>query len=112
MPAQLIHFEIPARDVQKASAFYGALLGWSFDADPGFPDYCLARDTQPQAAVSGGEGGTPTIYLGAEDLDAALAEVTRLGGAHEPPEEIPGVGRYAHCRDDQDTSFSLYQPAA
>jgi predicted enzyme related to lactoylglutathione lyase len=111
MATQLVHFEIPARDTGRARKFYGELLGWSFDSADGI-DYHLVRDTTPPGALTAADGAGPAIYFGVEDLDAALAVLATLGGSHEPPQEIPGVGRYAACRDDQGTAFSLYQPAA
>ena len=46
-----------------------------------------------------------------EDIDASTAKVTQLGGTAPDPQEIPGVGQMAVCRDDQGTTFGLYEPA-
>ena len=91
MTTQLVYFEMPAKDTGRARTFYGELLGWSFDSSDGI-DYHLVRDTTPPAALSAGDGADPTIYFGVEDLDASLAAVGALGGSHEQPQEIPGVG--------------------
>jgi uncharacterized protein len=111
MTGQLVYFEIPAADTARARAFYAELLGWSYDGWDGM-DYHLVRDASPQGAIAAGGAATPTVYFGVEDIDASLADLTRLGGSHEDVQEIPGVGRYAHCRDNQGGAFALYQPAA
>jgi predicted enzyme related to lactoylglutathione lyase len=61
----------------------------------------------------GVHGGDPTwggfVYFGVPDLDAAIAEVNRLGGAAEIPTDEPGFGRFCTCRDPQGLRFGLHQ---
>ncbi len=111
MASQLVWFELPVADVDRAQAFYGELLEWRFEPFGG-PDYQMVREAQPGGALTAGEPGSATVYFASENLDAALQRVRELGGHADEPLDIPGVGRMAHCRDDQGTRFSLYQPAA
>jgi uncharacterized protein len=40
----------------------------------------------------------------------SIKRVHELGGTSEEVQSVPGVGRITHCRDDQGTPFSLYEP--
>ena len=40
MPGKVVHFEIPAKDVKRASAFYKAVFDWWIMAMPGV-DYTM-----------------------------------------------------------------------
>ena len=31
MPGEMVHFDIPVNDVDKAIDFYGYVMGWEFD---------------------------------------------------------------------------------
>ena len=55
-------------------------------------------------------GAKPTWlpYFGVDDIDAAFAEATAVGGhVFVPPTDIPGVGRFALLADPQGASFYL-----
>ena len=39
MKHMIVHFEIPADDVERAQAFYTQLFGWQFSNPPGYDDY-------------------------------------------------------------------------
>ena len=39
MPHQVVHFEIPADDIDRAREFYNGVFGWETTEAPGFPDY-------------------------------------------------------------------------
>lgn len=39
---KVVHFEIPADDVERAKKFYGSIFGWEADDVPGM-DYTMVR---------------------------------------------------------------------
>jgi predicted enzyme related to lactoylglutathione lyase len=39
---KVVHFEIPADDVERAKGFYGSIFGWQLDDVPGL-DYTIVR---------------------------------------------------------------------
>jgi hypothetical protein len=49
------------------------------------------------------------VYFGVPDLEVAIADVNRLGGAAEIPTDEPGFGRFCICRDPQGLRFGLHQ---
>ncbi|GAA4551836.1 VOC family protein [Amycolatopsis samaneae] len=110
MPGQIDWIEIPAADTAKARAFYGGLFGWG-SAEFGGNYHVI--DHGPAGAIAPASVGFthPRVYFGTEDLDASVKRLHELGGRGEEVEAVPGVGRIAHCHDDQGTPFSLFEPA-
>ncbi|MDP2678189.1 MAG: VOC family protein [Rhodoferax sp.] len=106
-------FEISTSDLDKAQAFYEAVLGRTlrreamgpsrlavFPYDPAEGGVGGALLTDPSAPKPG-SGGT-LVYLDASpSLDAVLARVTPAGGQVALPRHAlpPGMGFYAHIVD-------------
>ncbi|WET76459.1 VOC family protein [Amycolatopsis sp. QT-25] len=109
MPGQINWVEIPAADTTKARAFYRALFSW--DTDELGDDYHVITNGPDGAITPAGDGFTqPRVYFATDDIDASTKRLHRLGGHSEDIRTVPGVGRIAHCHDDQGTPFSLYEP--
>jgi predicted enzyme related to lactoylglutathione lyase len=118
--SRVIHFEIPANDPERASAFYQKVFGWKFDKWPGPMDYWLVTTgAEGTPGINGGmmkrselvNGTTNTI--GVESVDAAIAAVTKAGGKQMMPKSpIPGVGYFAYCEDTEGNLFGLMQADA
>jgi uncharacterized protein len=117
---RVIHFEIPAQDMQRAGRFYREALGWTVTGWEGPVEYLL---------VGTGTGETPGIDGGilrandlvqsvvntasVDDLDAALERVKAAGGTVERGSQpVPGVGHMAYCRDTEGNLFGLLQEDA
>lgn len=112
MAGRIVNFEIPADDLDGATAFWGGLFGWEFaPAFPGGPPYLVARIDGGGAAISGmrpGERG-PVVYLQVDDLAAGTARVVALGGVAGDAMPVPGMGRFAVCTDPHGNTFGLWQ---
>jgi len=110
---QLGYFTIDTPDIDKARAFYGALFGWTFDADASNPAYAHVADSDPAFGFVKVERAKdfPHLYFRVEDVAAACARVTELGGKAAVPSQSAS-GLSAVVSDDQGVSFSLWQPAA
>jgi predicted enzyme related to lactoylglutathione lyase len=110
MPGQINWVELPAADTAKARTFYGGLFGWGTSE---FGDDYHVIDNGPAGAIAPREDGFthPRVYFATEDIDASVKRAHELGGTSEEVQTVPGVGRIAHCHDDQGTPFSLYEPA-
>ncbi|NBC95443.1 MAG: VOC family protein [Deinococcus-Thermus bacterium] len=118
---RVTHFEIHADDPQRAMAFYGELLGWSFHPW-GDIEYWLTETGPPdEPGINGavmrrsrpveGEGIVAYVCTAAvEDVDAALAKVRDLGGAVvQGKTAVPGVGWHAYVEDTEGNLFALMQ---
>jgi uncharacterized protein len=110
MSGQINWFELPAADTTKARAFYGGLFGWGTSE---FGSDYHTIDNGPAGAIAPREDGFThlRVYFATDDIDASVKRIHELGGVGEDAQTVPGVGRIAHCHDDQGTSFSLYEPA-
>ncbi|MFD2080836.1 hypothetical protein SAMN05421678_109240 [Actinopolymorpha cephalotaxi] len=110
VPGQIDWIELPAADTAKARAFYGNLFGWDTSEFPG--DYHVIGNG-PEGAIAPREDGFahPRVYFATDDIDTSVKQVHDLGGVAEGVHAVPGVGRIAHCHDDQGTPFSLFEPA-
>ncbi len=118
-------FEIPSTQLERAQAFYEAVLGcamrresmgpsegavFPYDAEgDGVGGAIMCGPTAPSVAA----GGT-LVYLDASpSLDAALARATQAGGKVALPRQAlpPGMGFFAHITDLDGNRVGLHAPA-
>ncbi len=101
--------ELMTDDVEKAKAFYGKTIGWTFEDMP-MPEgrYWIAKqDGAPVAGMMDMAGvapaGTPPhwfVYLEVDDVDARTRALAANGGRlYREPFAIAGVGRIAIVAD-------------
>lgn len=109
---QLGYFTLDTGDIGKARAFYSALFGWSFDEDASKPTYAHVTDSDPPFGFVKAErpARETNLYFRVEDIAAACAKVTELGGKASIP-AVSATGLSAVVCDDQGVSFSLWQAA-
>ena len=113
---ELGYFTLSVPDVDRAAAFYGALLGWR--AEPARPSseggghlYRHVHNTAlPMGFHDELDDRSPHHYYRVADLQTMVARVRELGG------EVLEVSDYAsggsaRCRDDQGIEFDLWQAA-
>ena len=113
MAGQLVHFEIQAKDPDRAQAFYTGVFGWSF-ADSGMPDidYRMTRtgDAQGGAVYKSDESsGRPLVYFDTDDIDASIGKVRDSGGEAPDKQPIPGVGWFTHAKDTEGNEIGIFQ---
>ena len=109
-PGELFYFSLPVADGARARAFYGAVLGWTFDGE-GEQGGQHVANTQPDGGLGiGRPGHVPELWFRVPDLDAAMARVAELGGTAEYVGAGP-EGRHAQCTDDQGIAFGVSEPS-
>ena len=112
------YFELLTRDYQRAVPFYTDVFGWAaqvVDSDiPGFVLTVLADGDQTLAGIMDAsaflEDDQPdqwVVYLKVTDTDAAVADLTRLGGAVVDPAMDTPFGRMAVVTDPTGAIFKL-----
>ncbi|MFB0620671.1 VOC family protein [Streptomyces sp. AGS-58] len=109
--------DVGTPDIDGATSFYGALLGWRFrSAGPEAGGYgFFQRDGKTVAGGmrSGPEQGPPawTVYFRSEDAQAtAEAAEQAHGGVLVPPIDVMGEGRMAVLTDQAGVPFGIWQP--
>ncbi|MFS2035972.1 VOC family protein [Polaromonas sp. CT11-55] len=105
-------FEIPSTQLDKAQAFYEAVLECKMRREPMGPSEGAVFPYEREEGVGGALLAGPTapapasngtlIYLDASpSLDAALARAVKAGGKIALPRQAlpPGLGFFAHITD-------------
>ena len=96
MPNPIVHAEIRSTDPDATRTFFGQLFGWTFPAGA-IPGYSYVETGVPDALPGGisplqGGDALVTFFVGVEDIDAVIADATRLGGTVvQQPARVPGV---------------------
>ena len=117
--SRVIHFEIPASDPERASAFYKKVFGWKIEKWPGPTEYWMV--TTGAEGTPGINGGlmrntnvkTTTNTIGVESVDGAVDAVKKAGGKLVMPKTpIPTVGYFAYLEDTEGNMFGVMQPDA
>ncbi len=122
----VVHFEIPAKNLKRASEFYTKAFGWQIDKW-GEGDYWLlgttpmGKDGRPSTpgAINGGMGKkgvmapkSVTVTIGVSDIDAALKNVKKLGGTVTGKKlPVGNMGFSAYFKDTEGNIIGLFQPA-
>lgn len=113
----IVHFDVPAEDIERGKKFYSALLGWKFDSVPAM-EYNLISTTglDGKPGVGGGMGKRMLPeqrmmnYFGVASVDAAMKQVTALGGKLISPKmAVPGTGYLVNCMDTEGNAFGLFE---
>jgi predicted enzyme related to lactoylglutathione lyase len=114
--ANIVWFDIPADEPERAKSFYGKLFGWKIAPFPGMPDYQHIDTGGPDASPDGGlmkrmhPGHTITNYIGVASVTKFMAKVEKLAGSIcKPKTAVPGVGYFAICQDTENNTFALWE---
>lgn len=120
----VIHFEIPAKDPKRASTFYGKAFGWQFNKFPGAEYWMIGTTASDKngmptspGAINGGMGKkgemapqAVTVTIAVADIDAALANVTKLGGKVTGKKmPVADMGFSAYFKDTEGNIVGLWQ---
>ena len=121
MKARLGHFEIPARDPERAAAFFRRVFDWHAEpVDWDGPTYLKLRtsaangDPTVQGGIIAAEGTAfdrplPVLHLENDTIEACLERIEAEGGSIlEPPRAVGGFGRFARFRDPDGHSWGLW----
>lgn len=95
-------------DVQRAAAFFAAVLGWSYGPGSSEQSRRVEETTLSQGLNAGHEGSNLFLCYAVDDLAAGVERVRAAGGQAEEPVAAPH-GRVADCVDEDGTRFALYQ---
>lgn len=123
---QVVHFEIPADDINRAKNFYGSVFGWDLQTQQmGDGEYTsvltTAVDEQTRLPTEPGaiNGGmmertsavpAPVITIDVNGIDDALSQIEAAGGSTVTPRTpIPGLGAFAYFKDSEGNVLGLWE---
>lgn len=120
MDRTIVHFEIPANDPEKLSAFYKSLFGWTIQKDESIPQMSYwiiqTKAKEDDAGVNGGiytkadPNQRPVNYINVESIAEYSNKISQLGGKITMPKmEVPGHGWLAVALDPEGNAFGLWE---
>jgi uncharacterized protein len=101
-------------DLDRAAAFYGALVSWTTQEVPGVPGHRLLQCGGKTVAslhriTSGADRWIPHVSV--DSVERSVAEALALGATLADRSDVPGIARLATIRDPEGALFGLWQPA-
>jgi predicted enzyme related to lactoylglutathione lyase len=120
-PGDISWHELITTDYEAALAFYSEIFGWEKTTEFDMGEMGIYQMFGPESGGGfeyGGMYNKPAempapphwlCYIMVQDIDAAVATVTELGGrVLNGPEEVPGGDMVAQCMDPQGGAFALH----
>ena len=114
--ANIIWFEIPADNLDRAKKFYTSMFGWKINPIPGMADYWHIDTGGPDASPDGGmmarkqPNQAITNYINVKSLNQSVTKLIKLGGkVCLPKTPVPGMGFFAVCQDPENNVFALWE---
>jgi uncharacterized protein len=126
MAGQVVHFEVPADDLERAQRFYSDAFGWKINPIPEMsytmvetgPTEPMRGPTEP-GMINGGmmarrnsPSSAPVITVQVDDIDDALATIEKHGGKTVVGRQAVGdMGFSAYFADPEGNTMGLWQNA-
>ncbi len=127
MPGEVVHFEVPAKDLKRAKSFYSQVFGWKLTDAPmeGGSSYTVVETTEVDdrgrpkrpGSINGGMIKLaqpfvgPVITLQVDDISSSLKAVERNGGQTVVKRTSMGsIGFYGYFTDSEGNLMGLFEP--
>ena len=123
---KVVHFELPADNVERAKTFYKNAFGWDISQYPGMEYHMVTtaevdqqtRMLKETGAINGGltkrdnQVKNTVITIDVQDIDAALKNIEKLGGHMvRKKEPVADMGFTAYFKDTEGNIVGLWQSA-
>ena len=125
----IVHFEIPADDVERAKKFYSDLFGWKMEKWSGTDskdssshsdmEYWIVSTTDSKgnkASIGGGmmkrqeQYQHITNFIDVNSVDEYSSKIEKLGGKVVVSKmAVPSMGYFAVCHDTENNSFGIWE---
>jgi len=120
---KVVHFEIPADDLERARKFYTSVFGWKMDSVPEM-EYILIGTTQVDengmpTEAGGINGGmmkrqsplnSPVITIDVQNMEDAMKMVKKMGGKIiREKMQVGDMGYAAYFKDTEGNIIGLWQ---
>jgi predicted enzyme related to lactoylglutathione lyase len=118
--SQVVYFEIPVDDLERAIRFYGEVFGVTLERESidGNEMALFPVGDGAAGALAKGDSYHPSragvrVYFGVADVAAVLARAVAAGGAVlYPVTSIGERGRVAEFQDSEGNCIALHDPGA
>ena len=118
----IVHFDIPADDIERAKKFYSDLFGWKIEkwskSGTGDMEYWMVTTTDEKGDKALGGGlmkrmhpeHQVTNYIDVKSVDEYSSKVQKIGGKVVVPKmAVPGMGYLAICLDTEKNTFGIFE---
>jgi predicted enzyme related to lactoylglutathione lyase len=112
MPHNIVHFEVPADDVERARKFYQDLFGWKIESAEGGYNLITVGEPGPDGGMMARQapGQGVTVYMAVESVDDYSKKVQSLGGTVVMPKTaVPTMGYFAVFLDTEGNTMALWE---
>ena len=122
----VVHFEIPAEDLERMKKFYADAFGWKANQmGPELGNYAVMHTTEvgddhfpkERGRINGGfypkteTAPHPSIVIAVDNIQEAMEKIVASGGkVLGEPVMIPGNGEYVSFIDTEGNRASIIQP--
>jgi len=113
--SKVIHFEISAKDSERAVKFYQEVFGWQVNKY-GPMDYWLVKAGEEKemginGAISGESSFKGTVNtISVPSYEEAAKKIVEAGGKIiSPKTAVPGIGYMSYCKDTEGNVFGIMQ---
>ena len=115
--SRVIHFDMTAKNPERASKFYSSTFKWKIEKFSGPDDYwVITTGDDDEPGINGGlmtrdDTDVSTAYsISVQSVDDCLEKVEQNGGTIVGLKRIiPGVGYFASCIDTEDNAFGIIE---
>jgi predicted enzyme related to lactoylglutathione lyase len=125
MSGEVVHFEIPADNADRARKFYSSVFGWKMNTMPEM-NYTMVgtgdsdENGMPKTPghINGGMGPRggplehPVVTIQVDDVEAALQEIEKSGGTTLQKKMAIGdgaMGFTGYFKDSEGNTIGLYK---
>ncbi len=120
---KVVHFEVPAEDMERAKEFYTKVFGWKIDRVPNM-DYHMVSTVETDekgmpktsGAINGGmmmkhdDTPSPVIVIKVADIEESLKKVKASGGkVVMETQRVGDMGLYARFLDPEGNIMGVWQ---
>ena len=116
--SRVVHFDINAKDSDRAIKFYQTIFDWEFNKWEGPMEYWMiktGRESEP--GIDGGmsknddlQGLMTSVTIDVKSIDDVIKQIQDIGGEIIQPQlPIPGVGWFAQFKDTEGNTLGLMQ---
>ena len=116
--SRVVHFDINAKDPDRAINFYERIFHWRFEKWNGPMDYWMIKTgSESEPGIDGGmskmddiPGMVTSVTIGVISIDDVIRQIQDLGGEIiQQKMPIPGVGWFAQFKDTEGNTLGIMQ---
>jgi predicted enzyme related to lactoylglutathione lyase len=108
----IVHFEIPTDDAERAKRFYQELFGWRIEAGQGGYNLITVGEPGPNGGMMQRQapGAGITVYINVESVDEYTKKLQSLGGTVIVPKmTVPTVGYFVIFQDTEGNALAIFE---